>query len=144
MEAKELEVYIKQKLDYLEKNRDMDEVNYKGKLSFGVEAAKYNHLPAWNDLLQQKKKLQRWIWIDAFLLSVTVVVMTKDVFSLFIASWWKTLLGLVLTSGAIMLFFVIGAYYTLFAKFRQTEREVRKLIYQDILFQLSKTKKDAA
>jgi hypothetical protein len=71
-----------------------------------------------------------------------MVGVAGDFFSKWDEHWWKTILGWLLLSAAMMLLYVIVAYYSLFYQFRQTEREVRKLIYQDILFQLKREEKE--
>lgn len=133
-----LENYIQKKLAELEQKKDLQEIINKGKFSFGVDSTTYRHLPAWENLIKQKKQLVKLIWIDAFLVSITIIFITDDYFSKFSQDWLKALLSLSLLTSGIMLFHVITAFHTLFFKFRQTEREVRKLIYQDILFQLQK------
>lgn len=139
-----LEEYIKQQLAALEKEVDLREITKKGKLSFGIDSTTYAHLPAWKDLVQQKKKLVRWIWVDAFFLSLTVVFIGSDYAEKFANNWWAAALSLLLISGMVLLFFVVTAYYSLFYRFRKTEREVRKLIYQDILFRLQNSQKEVA
>ena len=136
-----LERYIQQKLNDLEKQKDMQEMIWKGRLSFGVNESDYAHLPAWNDLVLKKKRLVRWVWIDAFLLSLIVVSIISDVWEKFDQNWWKAVIYWVLTAAVVMLFWTIGSYYSLFAHFRQTEREVRKLIYQDILDKMEKERR---
>ncbi|HEV7333205.1 MAG TPA: hypothetical protein VGN63_19375 [Flavisolibacter sp.] len=137
-----LEVYIQKRLNELEKEMDMKEITTKGKLSFGVDSTSYAHLPAWKELVQQKKKLVRWIWVDAFFLSLTVVFIASDYADKFAENWLKAALSLLFISGMVLLFFVVTAYYSLFYRFRKTEREVRKLIYQDILFRLKNEQKE--
>jgi hypothetical protein len=66
--------------------------------------------------------------------------MSTEIWNKFQVNWIKALAYWLLMSGVIMLFYVFSSYYSLFFQFRQTEREVRKLIYQDILFQLAKEK----
>lgn len=132
----ELAHYLQRRLNELEKEVDLKEITTKGKLSFGVDSTTYAHLPAWKALVQQKKKLVRWIWIDAFFLSLTVVFIASDYAEKFSENWLTAVLSLFLISGMVLLFFVVTAYYSLFYRFRKTEREVRKLIYQDILFRL--------
>ncbi|WP_121354067.1 hypothetical protein [Flavisolibacter nicotianae] len=73
-------------------------------------------------------------------MSFTIIFITGDYYEKFAQNWMKATAALVLLSGCIMIFYVITAFYTLFYKFRKTEREVRKLIYQDILHQLEKEK----
>ena len=86
----------------------------------------------------------KMVWTNAFFVALTTVAVVGNFFTKFEQNWIKALLGLVLLSGMIMLFYVIGSFYSLFYQFRQTEREVRKLIYQDILFQLKKVEKESA
>jgi hypothetical protein len=144
MSEERIEVYIRKRLAELDKQKDMQEVIQKGKFSFGVDAATFSRLPAWKDLLKQKKNLVKWIWIDAFFVSFTIIFITGNYMEEFSQDWPTALLKISLLAGGIMLFHVITAFFTLFLKFRQTEREVRKLIYQDILFQLQKEEKEAA
>ena len=139
-----LEQYLQRRLTELDKELDLKEITTKGKLSFGIDSTTYAHLPAWKSLVQQKKKLVRWIWVDAFFLSLTVVFIASDYAGKFAENWLKALLGLLLISGMVLLFFVVTAYYSLFYRFRKTEREVRKLIYQDILFRLQNSQKEVA
>ena len=137
-----LEQYIQKRLYELEKEMDLKEITSKGKLSFGIDSTTYAQLPAWKSLVQQKKKLVRWIWVDAFFLSLTVVFIASDYAEKFAENWWKAALSLLLISAMVMLFFVVTAYYSLFYRFRKTEREVRKLIYQDILIRLQNEQKE--
>lgn len=140
MQEEKLSAYIRKRLAELDSQKDLQEIVYKGRLSFGVDSTVFGHLPAWKALVKQKKHLVKWIWIDAFLVSVTIIFVTGDYYEKFAQNWLKAITALVLLSGCIMLFYVITAFYTLFYKFRKTEREIRKLIYQDILFQLEKEK----
>lgn len=137
-----LEQYLQQRLTELDKEADLKEITTKGKLSFGIDSTTYAHLPAWKNLVQQKKKLVRWIWVDAFFLSLTVVFIASDYADKFSANWLKAALSLFFISGMVLLFFVVTAYYSLFYRFRKTEREVRKLIYQDILYRLQNSQKE--
>lgn len=136
MREEQLEIYIKHKLAELDKQKDMQDVIYKGKLSFGIDSTNYSHLPAWNNLVKQKKQLAKLFWVDAFFTSFMAVLIAGNFFEAEIANWWKDLIRLMLVAGIVMIFSVIGTYFSLFVKVRQTEREVRKLIYQDILFKL--------
>ena len=138
MHEARIEAYIKTKLAELEQQKDMQPILRRGELSFGIDSTTYGHLPAWNDLVKQKKKLKRWIWIDACCMAFTAIAFAGDYFDKFGQNWLKALVSLIVTSGFIMLVFIFSSYYTLFLKFRQAEREIRKLIYQDILFQLKK------
>lgn len=144
MEEERIKEYIRQRLVELDKQKDMQEVINRGKFSFGVDSATYGHLPAWKDLVKKKKRLVKLIWVDAFLVSFTIIFITGDYANQFSQNWLTALLKLSLLAGGIVLFYVITAFFTLFLKFRQTEREVRKLIYQDLLFQLTKEEKKAA
>lgn len=141
MTEERIEAYIRERLAELDKQKDMQEVIQKGKFSFGVDASVFGRLPAWKELLKQKKKLVKWIWIDAFFVSFTIIFITGDYAAQFSQNWQAAILKLGLLAGGIMLFYVITAFFTLFFKFRQTEREIRKLIYQDLLVQLKKEEK---
>jgi hypothetical protein len=144
MAEERIEAYIRKRLAELDNQKDMQEVLQKGKFSFGVDAETFGKLPAWKGLLKQKKNLVKWIWIDAFFVSFTIVFITGNYFDQFSENWTAALLKICLLAGGIMLFYLITAFFTLFLKFRQTEREVRKLIYQDLLVQLQKEEKKAA
>ena len=137
-----LEQYLQQRLTELDKEADLKEITTNGKLSFGIDSTTYAHLPAWKNLVQQKEKLVRWIWVDAFFLSLTVVFIASDYADKFSANWLKAALSLFFISGMVLLFFVVTAYYSLFYRFRKTEREVRKLIYHDILYRLQNSQKE--
>ena len=134
-----LEAYIHKKLLELDKQKDMQDVIYKGRLSFGIDSTTYDHLPAWSSLVKEKKQLVRLFWLNAAFLSFITVFIAGDFFELPLINWWKDFVRLTLVAGFVMIVAVIGMYFSLFTKFRQTEREVRKLIYQDILFQLKKS-----
>lgn len=137
-----IEDYIHQRLAELDEQKDMREFSLKGKLSFGVDATTYGKLPAWNDLVKRKKLLVEMVWLDAFFLSLIIVSAVGDATERFAQNWLKAIVGLLAMSAVVMLFYVIGSFYSLFYHFRQTEREVRKLIYQDILSQLKKEEKE--
>lgn len=112
----------------------MQDVTYKGKVSFGIDSTTYSHLPAWSDLVRQKKQLVRILWLDAYFTSLMAVAIASNYFEKY--NWWQASLFIIAIAGVVMLFSTIISYFSLFVKFRQTEREIRKLIYQDILFQL--------
>ena len=133
---KNLQQYIEQRLDDLDKEKDAMHMIWKGKLSFGLDEKEFGHLKAWKNLIKRKKSLVKWLWFDAFFLSLFIIGITTDIIEKFAENWLKALFGLILLSLLVMLFFVISAYFNLFVKFRDTEREVRKLIYQDMLVRL--------
>lgn len=140
MQEEQLKAYIKKRLAELDSQKDLQDIVQKGRFSFGVDSSVFGHLPAWKALVKQKKHLVKWIWIDAFLVSFTLIFVTGDYAEKFAHNWLHALVALLLISGCIMIFYVISAFFTLFYKFRKAEREVRKLIYQDILYQLEKEK----
>ena len=142
MREERIEAYIHQRLAELDKQKDLQEVIQKGKFSFGVDSTTYGHLPAWSTLLKKKKEMVKAIWTTAFFMSLMIVAIVGDFFDKFGQNWIKALLSLAVLSALIMLFYVIGSFYSIFYQFRQTEREVRKLIYQDILFQIKKEEKE--
>ncbi|HUC80271.1 MAG TPA: hypothetical protein VMR70_05110 [Flavisolibacter sp.] len=140
MSEKRIEAYITQRLAELETKKDLQDIVLKGKLSFGIDAARYSKLPGWNALVKQKKHMVKMVWINAFFLSLIVVGMVGDYFDKLGENWLKALLTFLFVSALIMLFYVMAFFYNIFYHFRQTEREVRKLIYQDILSQLKEEK----
>ena len=129
-----IQKYVQLKLEELEQKKDMQH----GQLSFGMSSKKFGHLPAWKDIVRRKKKMITAIWVNAFLVSLMVIGMTSEVWDKFEENWIKAIVGWIILSAFSMLFYVIWSYYSMFIQFRKTEREVRKLIYQDILQQLKK------
>ena len=138
MEQSTVQAYILQRLGELEKGRDLDEMNLHGKLSFGVNSKDYEHLPAWKDLVKKKNQLVKMVWINAIFVSLLIVSFVGDVWDKFEQNWLMALFYWLGMSVVVMFFQVLASYFSLFYHFRQTEREVRKLIYQDILQQLGK------
>ena len=134
------EDYIRQKLSELATEKDMQDVVYKRRLSFGMDTATYSRLPGWQMLVNQKKRLVKLFWLNAIILSVMATFIAGDFFEGAAAAWWKDAIRLGLRSGIVLIFSVSVMYFSLFTDFRRTEREVRKLIYQDILFRLEKEK----
>ncbi len=80
--------------------------------------------------------------INACWLSVSAVLFLGDYIEKFEQNWIKAFLVLVCVAGIFAVVFVITSFYSQFYNVRQTERVVRKLIYQDILFQLKKEEKE--
>ena len=135
-----IEQYIDSRLTELDQQKDLDTIWQKERFSFGMDSKKFSHLPAWKNLVAKKKQLISLTWLNAFVLSLTVIAISTEIWNKFQVNWIKALVYWLLMSGVIMLFYVFSSYYSLFFQFRQTEREVRKLIYQDILYQLAKEK----
>jgi undecaprenyl pyrophosphate phosphatase UppP len=136
-----LENYISQRLKELDKEKDMQEVALKGKLSFGINSRLYSHLPNWKNLVEKKKQLVRWVWLNAVFLSFIITAIVSDPFS---SLRWASILRWIGVSVAVLLFVVIFFFHALFFQFRRSEREVRRLIYEDMLHQLKKEEKEAA
>jgi hypothetical protein len=135
-----IEQYIDSRLAELDQQKDLATIWQKERISFGMDSKKFSHLPAWKNLVAKKKQLISLTWLNAFVLSLTVIAISTEIWNKFQVNWIKALVYWLLMSGVIMLFYVFSSYYSLFFQFRQTEREVRKLIYQDILYQLAKEK----
>lgn len=140
MNTNNLKEYINQKLVDLKKGKDMNDVLHKGKLSFGMDSKVYGNLPSWNALLQNKKTLVRIYWAGSFGLAILIVSITTKIWDQFQQNWWKAIILLIATSMVVTLFNVIWFSFSLFAQVRQTEREVRKLIYEDILRKIEEEK----
>ncbi len=136
MEREKLVQHINSRLTALEKGKDMEELTVKGKLSFGIDSREYGHLPAWDTVLKRKKQLKRMIWMNAFFVSMMTVAIVGDIVTKFEQNWLKGFAYLIFTTAIIMFLNVIWSYYSLFFHFRQVEREIRKLIYEDILSEL--------
>lgn len=141
MSNERIELYIHHRLAELEKGKDMQEITMKGRLSFGMDAATYGKLPSWESLLKRKKQMVKIVWVNAAFVSLTLVGMAGNYFDNFDQNWAKSLALWLSVSAVMMLFFVVWSYYSLFYQFRMAEREVRKLIYQDILTQIKKEEK---
>jgi hypothetical protein len=141
MNNRELKGYLYRRLEELNQQKDMNETLLYGKISFGIDASAYSHLPAWKSLLDKKKLLVRAIWVQAFLLSLIVVGITADIWNKLQENWMRALTGWLLLAVFIMFLYVIQSYYTLFVSFRNAEREVRKLIYQDLLQKIEMTER---
>jgi hypothetical protein len=62
-------------------------------------------------------------------------------FENFDQNWIRAILTWLAVSAIMMLFFVVWSHYSLFYQFRLAEREIRKLIYQNILNQIEKEEK---
>jgi hypothetical protein len=135
-----IEQYIDSRLAELDQQKEPDTIWQKERFSFGMEANKFAHLPAWKNLVAKKKELTYMTWLNAFALSFMVIAISDGIWDKFQINWIKALVYWLLMSGVIMIFYVFSSYYSLFYRFRQTEREVRKLIYQDIRYQLAKEK----
>jgi uncharacterized protein YacL len=142
MGEERLTAYIHQQLDGLDRQTDMKEIMNRGRLSFGIESTRYQKLPAWQSLVKEKRRMVQMVWITGFIDSLIIVGIVGNIFEKLEQNWWKALLGWMLLSVVIMLFYVIIAFYTNFYYFRKTEREVRRLIYQDILSQIKKEEKE--
>lgn len=142
--GKALEQYLEQKIAEIDRNKDTANLVGRGRFSFDMDSTTYGHLPAWAALVKEKKSLMKWVWIDALIVSLCVVSFAGEYWEAFEQSWLKAIVKLLLTSGLIMFLYVITSYYNLFVKFRMTERQARKLIYQDILHRLKQEKETIA
>ena len=133
MNQETLQAYIRQRLTELEKGKDLKEITLNGWLSFGVDSRDFSHLPAWNELVKKKKLMRRMVWVNAFSVSAIAVLIIGDFADKFEKSWLLAIAYFIVITAAIMFFDVIWSFYSVFYHFRQTEREIRKLIYQDLL-----------
>ncbi|MFL5810437.1 MAG: hypothetical protein ACJ749_13010 [Flavisolibacter sp.] len=131
-----LKEHILQKLRELDQQVDMQDVMWKSRISFGMDARKYGHLPAFKELVRKKKKLVRSTWIYAYILSLIIVFCSEDVMHNFSVNWWKTIVSWLILSAVVMVIFLVHYNFIIFAQVRDTETEVRKIIYQDMLDQI--------
>ncbi|MGZ5192255.1 MAG: hypothetical protein ACXWCZ_14695 [Flavisolibacter sp.] len=118
----------------------MNGILYKSQFQSVINSKSYKHFPSWKGLQEKKKNIIRWIWIDAILLSILTTGMITEVWEKFEQNWFATVFTWLFLSAAAMLLYVISTYHTIYLKFRQTEHEVRKLIFQDLLLQLRREK----
>lgn len=137
---KSLEQYLEQKIAAIDKQKDMNDLIGKGRFSFDMDSTTYGHLPAWAELVKQKKSLVKWIWLDAIFLSLTTVFFVGNYGDRFAENWLKAAVTLVAVSAVTIVLFILFAFYNLFVKFRMVDRQARKLIYQDILYRLQQEK----
>jgi len=142
MSEERIEDYIHKRLAELDDQKDMRELTLKGKLSFGMDSTRYGHLPGWSALVKQKKHMVRMVWLNAFFLSAIIVSVVGDFFDKFEQNWLKAALVTIVLTAVVMVVYVMAFFYNIFYHFRQTETEVRKLLYQDILSQLKKEEKE--
>jgi small-conductance mechanosensitive channel len=144
MEKQELQNYILEQITELDKNRDEQEYVLRGKFSFGLIRQKYEGLPSWHKFLGARKKLIRLIWLQAFLLMLSVSVMyySSDVAA--IQSWWKAAIVLVATSAVMTVFYGIMFFFSIAFEVNKVNKHVRKLIYEDLLRQLGQMKEEKA
>jgi hypothetical protein len=140
MDNQLLQNYILQRLEELENGRDLDDLKSKGKLSFGIESKEFSHLPSWTELLKKKKNLVNMAWVNAILLSLMIVAIVGDLWQKFEQNWLKALFYWLALSSIVLLFYVIGTFFSLFYEFRRIERVIRKLIYEDLLQRLGNMK----
>lgn len=133
--------YIKQKLQNLEKQKDMEPIMKAGKLSFGMDQREYGHLPSWKDLVRQKKLMMKMAWYMGIIDALFIVFFISDIWQKIEENWIRGI-AIWLSFSAIVLFLhFVWTYQSMFIQFRQTEREVRKLIYEDLLHEMEKKEK---
>jgi hypothetical protein len=114
MTTDELKPYIEAKLAALKKEKDMNEVVNEGKLSFGLHPKDYKHLPSWNDLVRNKKKLVRVFWVNCFLVSFLIVGFSYSFGNNMEQNWVKSIIVVVGYSLGVTLLYVLGFYFSLF------------------------------
>ncbi|HEU4472177.1 MAG TPA: hypothetical protein VFR58_13890 [Flavisolibacter sp.] len=131
--SKNLQHYIERQLVELEKQKDMNDLLNKGRFSFGADSRKWGHLPAWAELVKQKKIMIRLIWVEAFFAPLLIVAIAGDIWEKLETNWISAVAGWIFLSAFAGIFYVLSLYHTLFVQYRRTEREIRKLIYQDLL-----------
>lgn len=144
MQTERIAAHIGKRLAELDRGADMQDAVYKGRFSFGLDERSYGHLPAWKALAQQKKQMVKRTWALAFAVSLMVAGLASDVGERFAENWVKALVMLLVTTAIAALLYVIGSFHSVFVEFRKTEREVRRLLYQDILHELKKEEKEPA
>ena len=113
-------------------------MSYKIYISFNTFFIRY--LNTLSDYMFTGNKIIKASILIHFFVSLFAVIMVGDLLDKFQKSWWLTLLYILVVTLVIMLFNVIWAFYSAFFHFRKTEREIRKLIYQDLLERMSKEK----
>ena len=118
----------------------MNNAVYEDHLQFVMESESYKQFPSWKPLQQKKKNIIRWIWIDIVLLSILSAGMVTEVWEKLEQKWFASVFTWLFLCATAMLLYVISAYHTIHLKFRQTKREVRKLIFRELLLELKKGK----
>ena len=133
-----LKACLRTRLEALEKGEDLRDMQWNGKMSFGMDSRAYAHLPGWAELVKQKKKMVRSTWIGAFFLSLLITMFTEDTIGNIFDHPLKGIAGWVLNAVGITVLYTLSAFLFPFYRFRQTERAVRRVIYQDLLHQIEK------
>ena len=77
---------------------------------------------------ETKKQLVKTVWVNAAVVSLTVVGMAGNYFEKFDQNGLNALAAWLIVSALMMLFYVLWSFYSVFYQFRMTERDVRKLI----------------
>ena len=113
---------------------------YNKNFQFLTESKSISHLTSRKILQLKKKNIIRWIWINAILLSLLIIGMITEVWEKPDQKRFATLFTWLFLSALATLLYIFSAYHYIFLKFRQSKREVRKLIFQDLLLQLKKDK----
>lgn len=130
---------MKGKLSELAEIKSMDDYLNNNHLQHEAEC-QYKNLPSWKGLQKKKNNIVRWLIIDIVLLSVLTAGMIIEVWEIFGQNWFATVFTWLFLSASALLLYVISSYHAIYLKFRQTKREVRKIIFQDLLLQLKKEK----
>lgn len=112
----------------------------RGRFNLGVNAVRFRGLPSYERLLAARKKLVRRIRVDAFFTVFLMTGMMKpDLLDRIAAQPVKTILAVLATSAIYTLFFSLVIFFSTAFEVVKAEREVRRLIYEELLRELEKS-----
>lgn len=138
MDTLALKDYVQEKITELDKNIDEREFALKGRLSFGMNKSHYGVLPSWQKFVKSKKRLLKIIWIETFSTILFISTFFFGIWDQSDQSWLRTIvviLGITLVLGG---FFVAISFFTVANEVNRVQKNARRLIYEDFLYQISK------
>ena len=133
MNTETLKNHIETKLRELDQKKDEQEYVSLGRIGFGLATKDYQHLPSWSNFVAGKKRLQRLIWIQAFFLSLFIYSFSIDLWD---HNWLIVLLKTLTMALVNTLVFTVWVLYSLIFDVNKVQREVKKLLYEDLLQKL--------
>ena len=141
MDTQELKTYMQGRMAELDKNLDEQEFWLRGRFNFGMNKQQYQHLPSWNAFVKDKKRLVRLIWAEAFLTVGMVYAFVPGGWELY-QSKWKTLLVILAVILFLGLFLALTSYFITAFEVNRVQKQVKRLIYEDLLHQIEQEEKE--
>lgn len=140
MDSELFKDYIRKKISEVDENRDIKEYTRRGRFNFGMNQHQYGHLPSWNFFAADKKKLVKLIWLQAFLSALTAFAFSEN----WDQEWWKVIIKMLIGATFFTLFFNITSYFSIAFEVNKVQKQVQKLLYEDLLYQLDKEQQKAS